>query len=65
VRAYALTAEGDEGWLGGDLATPNPAEEIIAAAVSIVRIVIEVVSTAALRSRGNRGAQPRHYMILL
>ncbi len=49
----------------GYLATPNPAEEIIAAAVSIVLIVIEVVSTAALRSRGNRGAQPRHYMVLL
>jgi hypothetical protein len=45
--------------------TPNPAEEIIAAAVSSVRIVIEVVSTAALRSRGNRGAQPRHYMVVL
>ena len=65
VRAYALTGKGDEGWLDGDLATPNPAEEMIAAAVSIVRIVIEVVSTAALRSRGNRGAQPRHYVIVL
>jgi hypothetical protein len=65
VRACALTGEGNEGRLDGDLATPNPAEEIIAAAVSIVLIVIEVVSTAALRSRGNRGAQPCHYMVLL
>jgi hypothetical protein len=65
VRAYALTEEGDEGWLDGDLATPNPAEEIIAAAASIVLIVIEVVLTAALRARGNRGAQPGHYVILL
>ena len=65
MRAYAPTEEGDEGWLVGDLATPNPAEEIIAAAVSIVLIVIEVVSTAALRARGDRGAQPRHYVVLL
>jgi hypothetical protein len=35
-------------WLEGEWLTPNPAEEIIAAAVSSVRIVIEVVSTAAL-----------------
>jgi hypothetical protein len=65
VKADALAEESDEGWLDGDLATPNPAEEIIAAAVSIVLIVIEVVSTAALRSRGNRGAQSRHYMVVL
>ena len=65
MNAYALAEESDEGWLDGDLATPNPAEEIIAAAVSIDLIVIEVVSTAALRARGNRGAQPRHYVILL
>ena len=65
MRAYAPTAEDDEGWPDGDLPTPNPAEEIIATAVSIVLIVIEVVSTAALRARGNRGAQPRHYVVLL
>ena len=65
VSSYALTEEGDDGWPDGDLAIPNPAEEIIAAAVSIVLIVIEVVSTAALRPRGNRGAQPRHYMVVL
>ena len=65
MRAYAPTEEGDEGWLDGEWPTPNPAEEIIATAESIVLIVIEVVSTAALRPRGNRGAQPRHYMIVL
>jgi hypothetical protein len=65
VKAYAPTEEGDEGWLDGDLPTPNPAEEIIATVVSIVLIVIYVVSTAALRTRGNRGAQSRHYVVLL
>lgn len=57
--------EGKESWLDGDLLTPNPTEEIIAAAVSSVLIVIEVVSATALRARGNRGAQPRHYMVVL
>jgi len=48
----------------GTLRTPT-AEEIIAAAVSSVLIVIERSSTTTLRARGNRGAQPRHYMVLL
>jgi hypothetical protein len=54
-----------EGRLAGVLPTPNPAEEIIAAAVSKVFIVIEGSSTTTLRARGNRGAQPRHHMVLL
>src|SRR3954465_5886275 len=54
-----------EGWPVGVPLIPNPAEEIIAAAVSSVLIVIEGSSTALLSARGNRGAQPRHYMVLL
>src|SRR2546423_1553895 len=48
----------------GAFCTPI-ADEIIAAAVSRVLIVIEGSSTTTLRARWNRGAQPRHYVILL
>ena len=51
-------------WLTGVLPIPT-AEEIIAAAVISVLIVIEGSSTTTLRARGNRGAQPRHYVVLL
>jgi hypothetical protein len=64
-RTKGAIEEWKESWLDGDLLTPNPTEESIAAAVSSILIVIEVVSTAALRARGNRGAQPRHYLVLL
>src|SRR5689334_9294074 len=48
----------------GAFCTPI-AEEIIAAAVSRVLIVIEGSSTTTLRARGNCGAQPRHYVVVL
>jgi hypothetical protein len=64
ASASGATLELNESWTLGDWLTPN-AEEIIAAAVSSVLIVIEVVSATALRARGNRGAQPRHYMVVL
>jgi hypothetical protein len=53
----------DDGLFVGEL-NPKPAEEIIAAAVSSVLIVIEVASTAALAS-GNRRAQACQYVLLL
>ena len=40
------------------------ADEIIAAAVSRVLIVIEGSSTATLRAGRDRRAQPRHYVIV-
>jgi hypothetical protein len=55
VRATDASDVYEDGRSVGD-PNPKPAEEIIAAAVSSVLIVIEVASTAALRASGDRGA---------